>query len=118
MHRSNATQVLSIAKVLTIGTITALAASVAVADDEGDKNLGRAFAEAKCASCHAIEPGAKSSPEALAPPFAQMITSNKLSVAEIEGWLVSSHKHMPAVTVPPEARADLVAYIKSLAFTK
>ena len=112
MRQLNAIKAVSIAIAIT------LSASAAIADNTGDKNLGRAFEEAKCAGCHAIEAGAKSSPEVLAPPFAQMITSNKLSVTEIEGWLVSSHKHMPAVTVPPEARADLVAYIKSLALTK
>lgn len=111
MHRS--------AKFIGAGLgITFALAAVAAAEDDGDKNLGRAVAEAKCAECHAIEPGANSSPDAAAPPFSKFITSEKLSISEIEGWLTSSHKNMPAVTVPPEARANLVAYIKSLALTK
>lgn len=105
----------TLAVALSFGAVWSTAVQ---ASEDGDKNLGRAFAEAKCADCHAIEPGAKSSPELKAPPFSQMMTSEKLTTEQIEGWLVSSHKNMPAVTVPQEARANLVAYIKSLALAK
>jgi mono/diheme cytochrome c family protein len=98
--------------------ILAAFASAAEARTAGDKNLGRAVAEAKCANCHSIEPGAKSSPEFSAPPFAEMITQKQLTGDEIEGWLMSSHNKMPSLTIPPDGRANLVAYIKSLVLTK
>lgn len=81
----------------------------------GDASAGRSYANASCAGCHGIEPGAARSINPKAPPFPTIAKSHRLTLAQIEGWLVSSHKNMPAVIVPSEKRADLIAYIKSLA---
>jgi mono/diheme cytochrome c family protein len=100
-----------------LSVIAALAASVTPTLAEGEKgsaDAGRVYANAACSNCHAIERGAKSSPEVNAPPFAVMINKVQLTPAQIEGWLTSSHANMPDLAVPPDKRADLVAYIESL----
>jgi len=83
-------------------------------DAKGDAAAGKLYATAACANCHGIEPGAKSSPEVNAPPFAVMINKVQLTPAQIEGWLTSSHAAMPDLQVPADKRTDLVAYIESL----
>lgn len=88
----------------------------AVADEaKGSAEAGHVFANAVCAECHSIEPGAKSSPNVKAPPFATLVKSEKLTPSAIEGWLRSSHASMPDFSVPAEKRADIIAYIESLA---
>ncbi|HMN38849.1 MAG TPA: hypothetical protein PKD49_14210 [Hyphomicrobium sp.] len=82
---------------------------------QGSAGAGHTYANAVCAQCHAIEAGQKSSPEVKAPPFSTMVRNAKLTPHGIDGWLVSSHKDMPDFSVPAEKRADLIAYIKSLA---
>jgi cytochrome c2 len=83
--------------------------------NQGSAGTGQTYARDVCAECHSVEPGAKSSPEVKAPPFAVIAKDHGLTVSDIEGWLVSSHRHMPDFSVPPGKRADLIAYIKSLA---
>lgn len=104
------------------GCVAALAAllanvSVACADDgmdTGEAGLGQTFARGNCAPCHGVEPSATSSPNTKAPPFVKIAKSEKLTIGAIDGWLTSSHANMPAVSVPTERRADLIAYIRSL----
>lgn len=99
-------------------TVILLWNAVAAADTgvpAGNAQAGRSFANGVCAPCHAIERGAKSSPDIRATPFALMVRSEKLTQRDIEGWLTSSHRDMPDLSVPPEKRADLIAYIRSLA---
>lgn len=100
-----------------LAALAALAACALPARAEqvkGDAAAGKVYANAACANCHGIEPGAKSSPEINAPPFAVMIDKVKLTPAQIEGWLTSSHANMPDLAVPADKRADLIAYIESL----
>lgn len=94
-----------------------LAPAVAHAQEtaKGSADAGRTFANAVCAECHSIERGAKSSPNIKAPPFSAMIKSVKLTPDQIEGWLTSSHTFMPDFSVPADKRADIIAYIESLA---
>lgn len=95
--------------------ILASAASARAESATGNAETGRVFANATCAECHAIEAGAKSSPNVKAPPFATFVKSAKLTPSAIEGWLTSSHAAMPDLAVPADKRADLIAYIESLA---
>ena len=85
------------------------------AKSDGNAGLGRSYARAACAGCHGVEATATSSPNIKAPPFVKMAKSPKLTLSEIDGWLTSSHASMPAVKVAPERRADIIAYIQSLA---
>lgn len=102
---------------LLLAAMLAIAAPAQADDSAGDVSAaaGRTFANAACAECHAIEAGAKSSPNIKAPPFATLVTHVKLTAKDIEGWLVSSHKDMPDFAVAADKRADLIVYIKSLA---
>ncbi|MBL8883643.1 MAG: hypothetical protein JNL45_11390 [Hyphomicrobium sp.] len=99
------------------GLIGAGAFPLQAAEDvaHGSADAGHTYANAVCAPCHAIEAGQKSSPEVKAPPFSAMVTNVQLTSHDIEGWLTSSHKEMPDFSVPADKRADLIAYIKSLA---
>ncbi len=108
MHRSYQ------AVLATFAVLAALSPSAWAEGAKGDVAAGKAYANAACANCHSIEPGAKSSPEINAPPFAVMIEKVKLTPAQIEGWLTSSHANMPDLAVPADKRADLIAYIESL----
>jgi len=106
-----------LAIVATAGLMGAGAFPLRAAEDaaHGNADAGHTYANAVCAPCHAIEAGQKSSPEVKAPPFSAMVTNVKLTSQDIEGWLTSSHKEMPDFSVPAGKRADLIAYIKSLA---
>ncbi len=119
MFRSPLFAVLALAAVTSAGPATLPAADAAPAAKdttfEGNAGLGQSYARANCAVCHGIEATAQSSPNIKAPPFAKLAKSAKLTATELEGWLLSSHPNMPAVNVPAERRADLIAYIKDLA---
>lgn len=108
MHRSQKTLLAALA------ALSAMMPPALAQGSKGDAAAGKAYANAACANCHSIEPGAKSSPEINAPPFAVMIDKVKLTPAQIEGWLTSSHANMPDLSVPADKRADLIAYIESL----
>jgi cytochrome c2 len=102
------------AVLVTLAMLAALSPSAWADESKGNAAAGKVYANAACANCHAIEPGAKSSPEIDAPPFAVMIDKVRLTPAQIEGWLTSSHANMPDLAVPADKRADLIAYIESL----
>ncbi|MCB1485570.1 MAG: hypothetical protein KDJ17_11835 [Hyphomicrobiaceae bacterium] len=106
-----------VAAIALSGLVISGAAAPVRAEDaiQGSADAGHSYANAVCSKCHAIEAGQKSSPEIKAPPFSTMVTNVKLTSQDIEGWLTSSHKEMPDVAVPADKRADLIAYIKSLA---
>lgn len=115
MMRVHLTRWLLTAAIAVLGSAPCLAGEAAPV---GSADTGRTFANAVCAECHAIEAGAKSSPNSKAPPFASLVSAAKLTAQDIEGWLVSSHKEMPDFAVPADKRADLIAYIKSLALKR
>ena len=102
------------ATLAALALCAAFATAPLAAGGKGDAAAGKVYANAACANCHSIEPGAKSSPEVNAPPFAIMINKVQMTPAQIEGWLTSSHASMPDLQVPADKRADLVAYIESL----
>lgn len=102
-------------KIAALALAAGLATGTSAGADGGSAEAGRSYANAVCAECHSIEAGAKSSPNIAAPPFASFVTSQKLTAGAIDGWLTSSHRAMPDFAVPVEKRADLIAYIKSLA---
>lgn len=97
------------------GTACILTARAEEAKEDGNAGLGHSYARASCSGCHGVEQTATTSPNIKATPFVKIAKHPKLTLAEIDGWLVSSHQNMPTVKVPAERRADLIAYIKSLA---
>lgn len=104
--------IVALATLAVLAVITSAAAAV---EPQGNPARGFAYAKKYCADCHSIEAGATSSLVIDAVPFAKIAKSSRLTVKDINGWLISSHRSMRNPAIPPENRADLVAYIKSLA---
>jgi len=79
----------------------------------GDVTSGRAFAQAHCATCHAIGPTGVS-PYAPAPPFRTLherYNVENLAEALAEGIVVG---HTGERQMPEFVLSDLIAYLKSL----
>ncbi|MEQ1714886.1 MAG: cytochrome C [Hyphomicrobium sp.] len=107
---------------LLVSAFILSAASGALADPpkpaQGDVLAGKGYAELKCTPCHAIDEATKVSPNIKAPPFKLVATSKMVTAREIDIWLQSAHPDMPDLIVAAEKRADLIAYIESLAPNK
>lgn len=65
------------------------------AAEPGDQQLGRTFAIANCAECHAIRPGQNTSPNADAPSFTSVANSPGMTGRALAVWLETSHPSMP-----------------------
>ncbi len=77
---------------------------------------GRAFAEAKCAECHAVA-ATGDSPKAEAPPFRRLderFPVAALAEALAEG-ITTGHPAMPEFTLTPGEIDDFIAFLESLA---
>ncbi|MBR0845033.1 cytochrome c [Bradyrhizobium liaoningense] len=86
----------------------ALAASTA-------EQRGRAFAQANCARCHAID-RVSESPLKIAPPLRslhQRYRIEALGEALAEG-IYTGHADMPAFELNPDQIHDLLSYLKTL----
>ena len=95
-----------------IAVLSLSLAPVAVrAADDGNPDAGLAYAREVCSGCHAVEKGQTVSINIKAPPFDTIATSKLITSREIVGWLQSSHPDMPDLMVPPDKRADVVAYL-------
>lgn len=90
-------------------------AAGALAAGPGDPVKGLAYAKDVCAECHAVNAGAKVSPNIKAPAFQAIAHSKLVTTREITAWLQSSHPDMPDLLVPHDKREDVIAYIRSLA---
>lgn len=75
---------------------------------------GRAFAQAHCASCHAIADG--TSPHADAPAFADVINQPDLSEKTLNPWLRNSHNFPQIMNFEIQADHidDLAAHMLTL----
>ena len=80
----------------------------------GSAEHGRAFAQQRCASCHAVTAGLSPNPEA--PPFAAVVNTPGLSDATLSDWLRRSHNfpQMMNFTIAPEEIDSLAAYMLTL----
>ena len=84
------------------------------ADRAPSEQRGLAFADARCAGCHAVTPGISPNPQA--PPFAAVINTPGLDLATLRPWLQNSHD-FPAMmdfAIEPEHIDDLAAYMLTL----
>ncbi|RYG58106.1 cytochrome c [bacterium] len=75
---------------------------------------GLAFAQQRCAGCHAVANG--QSPNADAPSFAAVINSPDLELTTLKPWLQNSHNFpaMMSFTIDPSQIDDLAAYMLTL----
>jgi mono/diheme cytochrome c family protein len=80
----------------------------------GDVQAGERFARETCASCHAIEKGAKASPDADAPTFQAVANTPGLNRRALIVFFRTPHKNMPNLIVKGDEADDVIAYILSL----
>lgn len=83
-------------------------------EELGNRSAGYDIALEVCAECHAIEPGAKFSPNPLAPPFQDVADTPGMSSLALSVWSVTPHEMMPNFIFKDKERADIIAYILSL----
>ena len=102
---------------LVLGTLV-LGRSVSNAQEVGDPQTGRTFAREACASCHAIQPGQMTSPQASAPPFQQVADTSGMTGTALTVWLQTSHPTMPNLILSQAEKWNVVAYILSLKTTR
>jgi len=94
--------------------VSALCAPAAAADDPRVQR-GRTFAQANCASCHAIGLVGES-PLRIAPPFRTLherYPVDSLAESLAEG-IVTGHPTMPEFRLDPAQINDFIAFLKAL----
>ncbi len=95
-------------------SVLVLSCRVAFAAEPGDPVRGLAYAKDVCSECHAVQASQSVSPNIKAPPFEVVVRSKLVTKREILAWLMSSHTDMPDLSVPPDKRDDVIAYIMTL----
>lgn len=84
------------------------------AGSPGPEQRGLAFAQQRCASCHAV--GGGLSPNAEAPSFEALINAPGVQLATLKPWLQNSHNFPAAMnfTIAPDEIDELAAYMLTL----
>jgi len=97
------------------GCAAGAAAPLDVALSGGSVARGAALAQARCASCHAVD-RSDESPMPGAPPFRRL--SDSYPVANLQEGLaeglVTAHPGMPQFAFEPDEIRDLIAYLETL----
>ena len=75
---------------------------------------GRIYADAACASCHAVAPGQARSPNPKAPTFETIANAPGMTLMALNVALHTSHKTMPNLIIEPSRIEDLSAYLQTL----
>jgi mono/diheme cytochrome c family protein len=75
---------------------------------------GRAYAMARCASCHAIREGEAPSPNLAAPPFQVIADTPGMTRTALNAWLHNPHPSMPILIVEQDRIDDLSAFLGSM----
>ena len=76
---------------------------------------GRTFAEAHCASCHAVAPNG-TSPNPESPPFDDIANRDGVTTDTLAAFLTDAHNYPDAMdfAVPADTTGDLAAYILAM----
>jgi mono/diheme cytochrome c family protein len=99
--------------VLLLLVSSALASVQVHAQEDGDAGRGAKTATRVCLACHGVRKGERST-NPLAPPFEVIANVKGMSPIALNVALLSSHRTMPNLILPPDERADVIAYILSL----
>lgn len=94
--------------------ILACAAEAAPISNQQAVARGARYAQAACASCHAIRPGETWSPVAQAVPFEVIANTPGITGRALYVWLHSVHEDMPHLIVESGSVEDLWAYLSTL----
>ncbi len=84
------------------------------AQEPGKVNAGLAYAEAHCASCHAIEEDYTESPVANAPTFHLLANNPEINGRALAILLRTPHREMPDLIIEQADADNIIAYILSL----
>lgn len=101
-------------RLTTVALLTGFGLTVAVAQGIGDPQQGRAVAEAICATCHAIDAGAASSPMPAAPTFETIARTPGMSGIALNVALHTSHTKMPNLVLSAAEKRNIIAYVLGL----
>lgn len=104
---------------MTVALLSTLALAIAspesgLADEFGDANLGRDFAEKTCSDCHAVRKESQESPRTEAPPFKAIADLPSTTRMALTVWFRSPHPTMPNLVLSAEETDNVIAYILSL----
>ena len=97
---------------LAVLAVLTLAPSSLVAQ-ENDVRMGLMTAERLCAECHAVRWDDLYSPNSSAPTFLAIAAVPGMTSAALRVTLLTSHRTMPNVMLPPDQLDAIVAYILS-----
>lgn len=97
-----------------IAVAAALFPQFVMASEPGDARAGHVFASLHCAECHMVTPSPDKSPNANAPPFADVAASPGMTGRALAVWLQTSHPTMPDFLIAQDDRDNVIAYIMSL----
>jgi cytochrome c2 len=96
-------------------SLSALGAVWSAAGQEmGDARAGLAYAKQICAECHAVQKGARPSPNAQAPAFELVANTRGMSETALRVWFQTPHPTMPNLVMTATQKDDVIAYILSL----
>lgn len=80
----------------------------------GDAERGKAHAQAVCAECHAVAPGARKAGYAKATAFQVLAERPDITELSLRAFLRSPHENMPELVLTEGEIDDIAAYILSL----
>lgn len=102
-------------RLISIAALAGLVATQAAAQGESAIERGRSIALARCAVCHAVEPG-DASPHRITPPFRDLHERYPVEMLEeaLRTNVVSGHDEMPMFELESADMRALLAYIDSL----
>jgi cytochrome c len=98
-------------------TVPLAAAVAAVAADAKAQDIaaGHAFAREACNACHVVEFEQRAFRRfVIGPAFRDIANTPGMTATALQVFLTSSHPKMPNLTLTPEEKANVVAYILGL----
>lgn len=108
-------QSLTLALLAFAATSAPLAAAPPVAAAQlGTVDAGREYVQDVCASCHAIKPGAETSPVPEAPTFEQVANAPGWNERALMVFFRTPHASMPNLVITGDDADNVIAYIMSL----
>ena len=84
------------------------------AQSVGNADNGRAFAEKRCAECHAVLRDDEASPLSAATPFTVVARTPGMTETALSVFFRTPHAMMPNLVLEGEEMDDVIAYITSL----
>jgi mono/diheme cytochrome c family protein len=88
--------------------------SPAQAQEQGNAQRGKAYAEQLCSDCHRTGREAAPSGDPKAPPFSTVAKTKGMTAMALGVWMQTSHPTMPNIRLKPETMDDIIAYILTL----